>query len=76
MRRFCSGIAGVVLAFTIIGCGDSAPEGPLPTQSVSPDLIDKQLKIMSDNQKNRVFEKKQVDTQPAAAPAATKPDAK
>ncbi len=76
MRRFCSGIAGVVLAFIITGCSDSATEGPLPTQPVNTDAIDKQLKIMSDNAKNKVFERRQVETKPAAAPAATKPDAK
>ena len=29
MRRSCLGIAGVVLAFTFAGCGESEPEGPI-----------------------------------------------
>jgi len=82
MCRFCSGIAGVILAFTVAGCGESAPEGPLPSKAVDPAAIDKQLEIMSQNQKKPVFTKKPVDTKPAdkapadKAPAATKPEDK
>jgi len=77
MYRFHSGIAAVVLALTVAGCSESAPEGPLPTQPVNTGAIDKQLEVMSQIQKNKAFTKRPAETKPAeTAPAATKPGAK
>jgi hypothetical protein len=74
MRRFCSGIAGVVLAFTLTGCGESEPEGPIQYKGTNSAQIDKQLEIMSKNQKNKVFTAKQPESKPAdKKPAETKP---
>jgi len=64
MRRFCSGIAGVVLAFTLAGCGESEPEGPVQFKATNPAGLDKQLDVMSDIQKNKTYLKKQTDTKP------------
>jgi len=77
MRRFCSGIAGVVLAATLAGCSESEPEGPVQFKGTNPPGLDKQLDIMSDIQKNKVYSKKQTDTKPAdKKPAEPKPAAK
>jgi hypothetical protein len=77
MYRFCSGMAGVLLAFTVAGCNDSAPETPLPVQPVNTDAIDKTLDVMKKNAQNKVFQKPQAETTPAeTAPAAANPSAK
>jgi hypothetical protein len=76
MRRFCSGITGLVLAFTVAGCNDSAPETPLPVQPVNTDAIDKQMEVMKKNAQSKVFEKPQVETKPEPAPAAANPSPK
>jgi hypothetical protein len=74
MRRFCSGIAGVVVAFTLAGCGESEPEGPVQFKATNPAGLDKQLDIMSENQKNKAFTKKQTETKPPdQKPAEPKP---
>ncbi|MFI5454131.1 MAG: hypothetical protein ACHRXM_01640 [Isosphaerales bacterium] len=84
MRRLSLEIAGVVLAFTLAGCGESQPEsGPVQYKAPNPAGIDKQLDIMSQNAKNKVTttkpketkagEKKPADTPPAeTAPAEKK----
>jgi len=65
MRRFCSGIAGVILAFTLAGCGESAePEGPVQFKGTNPPGLDKQLDVMSENMKNKAYTKKQTETKP------------
>lgn len=73
MRRFFAGITGVMLAFTVAGCGDSEPAGPVPFKGTNPPGLDQQLDIMSNNMKNKAFTKPQ-ETKPAEKkPADTKP---
>ena len=47
MRRVCSSIAGVVMAFTLAGCGESPPEsGTVPfkaTESPAIKGLEKQM---------------------------------
>jgi hypothetical protein len=77
MRRSCLGIAGVVLALTFTGCGETEPEGPIQYKGTNSAEIDKQLDIMSQNQKNKAFTTKQAEAKPTEkVPAATKPAAK
>jgi hypothetical protein len=73
MRRSCLGIAGVVLALTFTGCGESEPEGgPIQYKGTNSAEIDKQLDVMAKNQKNKVFTTKQAEPKPAEnKPAAT-----
>jgi hypothetical protein len=63
MRRTCSGIAGVVLACTLAGCGESQPEsGTKPFQGTSNPAIEQQLENMSKNMQNKAFQKGAAET--------------
>jgi outer membrane PBP1 activator LpoA protein len=67
MRRICWVIAGVVLAFTLAGCGESAPEaGPVDYKGTNSAAIDSLRKQMSENMANKNHLKK---TQPETKPA-------
>jgi hypothetical protein len=70
MRRFCMGIAGVILAFTLTGCGETVDEGPKGFKATNDPSIDALRDQMSKQVKTQDYKKK-----PAAEP--TKPaDAK
>ena len=74
MRRFSLEIAGVVLAFTLAGCGESKPEPTVEYKGTNPAGIDKLLDNMSQNVKNKVATTKQKETKPGAKkPAETNP---
>jgi hypothetical protein len=72
MRRICWVIAGVVSAFTLTGCGETAPEGgPVEYKASNSAAIDALRKQMSDNQKkSNGMKRPEAETKPAAA---TKP---
>ena len=53
MRRFCLGIAGVVLAVSVAGCGESADEGPIAYKGTNSPEIQKQMEIQAANMKNK-----------------------
>ena len=40
MRSFCMGIAGVILAFTLTGCGETVDEGPVGFKGTTSPAID------------------------------------
>lgn len=67
MHRFCSGIAGVVLAFTLAGCGDSTPDGPGEFKATNSEAIMKLRENMSANAKGQKYLEK-----PTEKPADTK----
>jgi predicted small lipoprotein YifL len=74
MRRFCSGIAGVVLAFTLAGCGESPPETPVANKGADIDAINKLRDNMSANAKNKkTWEKPKEDKPADKKPAEKKP---
>jgi hypothetical protein len=75
MRRLSLEIAGVILAFTLAGCGESQPEsGPVQYKAPNPAGIDQQLDVMSKNAKNKVGLTKPKETkQPESKPAETTP---
>jgi hypothetical protein len=66
------GIAGLVLALGLAGCGDSEPEGPHQYKGTNSTDIDKLSDVMSGNQKNKVFTTKPVDKKPADTKPADK----
>jgi hypothetical protein len=65
MRRFCSGIAGVVLAFTLAGCGETTTEGPLESKPMDTDAINKLRENMSANAKGGKYKERPTETKPA-----------
>jgi hypothetical protein len=65
MRRFCLGIAAVVLAFSLTGCGESEKEGPTPFKGTNSTDIDKLSDLMSQNQKKGVYTARQPEAKPA-----------
>jgi len=75
MRRLSLEIAGVVLALTLAGCGDSEKEaGSVPFKASNPAGLEKQLDIMSQNAKNKVATTKPKETKPPEKkPDETKP---
>jgi hypothetical protein len=52
MRRSCFGIAGLVLALSLAGCGDSVDDGPVSYKGTNTPAIQDQLKLTSDIAKN------------------------
>jgi len=74
MRRLSFQIAGVVLAFTLTGCGETQQEaGPVQFKAPNPAGVDKLSDIMSQNVKNKVATTKPKETKPAEKkPAETK----
>jgi len=67
------GIAGVVLAFTLAGCGgESEPEGPIQYKGTNTPDIDKQLDIMAKNAKDKVYTTKQPESKPPDKKAGEK----
>ena len=83
MRSFCMGIGGVILAFTLTGCGETVDEGPVEFKGTSSAAIDALKENMSKNLKARDYTKKPAaetktaETKSAEAkPADTKPAAK
>ncbi len=72
MRRLCSGIAGVVLALGLAGCGETVPEGPGEFKASNSEAINKFRDNMSANAKNKVYLKKPVETSPADSKTADK----
>jgi predicted small lipoprotein YifL len=73
MRRVCSGIAGVVLAFTLAGCGESPPETPVANKGADIDAINKLRDNMSANAKNKKAWERPKEEKPADKPAVKKP---
>jgi hypothetical protein len=60
-------VGGVVLAFTLAGCGESPPEaGPIPFKASNSPEIEALTKRMSENAKGKVGMKRPVE-------AASKP---
>ena len=53
MRRSCLGIAGVVLAFALAGCGEPAEEGPDPYKGTEFPAIEQLSDNMTKNVKNK-----------------------
>jgi hypothetical protein len=47
MRSFCMGIAGVLLAFTLTGCGETVDEGPHEFKGTKDPSIDALRENMS-----------------------------
>ncbi len=47
MRSFCMGIAGVILAFTLTGCGETTDEGPKEFKPTPPSAA---IDALRDNQ--------------------------
>jgi hypothetical protein len=69
MCRFCLGIAGVVLAFSFVGCSDEAEEGTKTYKgSESPEIAK-----LRDNMSKEVKSGKHMDRPTEPKPAATKP---
>jgi hypothetical protein len=77
MRRFCMGIAGVILAFTLTGCGDTVDEGPKGFKATTDPSIEALRDQMSKQAKGQDYKKKPAaeSTKPADVKAAetTKP---
>jgi hypothetical protein len=78
MCRVCSLIGGLVVAVTLAGCGESAPEGgTVPFKASAPNpTIDGLTKQMSEQAKKGIpANKKEEASQPAAdsKPADAKP---
>jgi hypothetical protein len=79
MRQVRWVVGGVVLAFTLVGCGDSPPEtGPVPFKATSSPEIEALTKRMSENAaKGKGFMKrpeaasKPGDAKPADTKSAT-----
>jgi len=70
------GIAGVLLAFTLTGCGETVDEGPVAYKGTKDASIDALRDQMSKQVKNPDYKKKPAaeTTKPAdAKPADTKP---
>jgi hypothetical protein len=53
MRRSCLGIAGVLLASALAGCSEPKEEGPVPYKGTDSSAIQEQLKLTSENVKNK-----------------------
>jgi hypothetical protein len=58
MRRFCMGIAGVILAFTLTGCGETVDEGPVGFKGTNSPAIDALRDNMSKSVKSGEYTKK------------------
>jgi hypothetical protein len=67
MRRFGSGIAGLVLTFALAGCGETAPEGPIESKQINNEAIAKLRDNMAANAKSGKYKEK-----PTEKPADTK----
>jgi hypothetical protein len=70
------GIAGVILAFTLTGCGETVDEGPKGFKATTDPSIDALRDQMSRQMKTQDYKKKPAaePTKPAdAKPADTKP---
>ena len=82
MRRLCLGIAGIVLAFPLGGCGDSSEEGPVTYKGTDSPAIQEMLKNQSKNMQTgaattkaaevKSTGKKDADKKPSDDPAADK----
>jgi predicted small lipoprotein YifL len=66
MRRSCLGIAGALLAFSLAGCGESAEEGPVGYKGTDSPAIQDQLKVMTENAKNKSITTKGAEDKSAA----------
>ena len=71
MRRSCLGIAGVLLASALAGCGETKEEGPVPYKGTDSSAIQEQLKLTSENMKNKAITSKG-EEKPAAKKEADK----
>jgi hypothetical protein len=61
MRRLCSGIAGIILAVTFAGCGETTvDEGPKPFKPTDMQPLEPMLKQMQEVQKSKAYTKKSV----------------
>jgi hypothetical protein len=66
MRRSCMGIAGALLAVSLAGCSESSEEGPISYKGTDSPAIQEQLKVMSENVKNKSITTKATDDKSAA----------
>jgi cell division septation protein DedD len=84
MRRFCQGIAGVVLVAAVAGCSDTGPQdGKVPFKGTSTEGLTSLKNQMSKNanalvqkelEANKAKESKPAEAKPAEAkPAEAKP---
>jgi hypothetical protein len=76
MRQVRCVVGGVVMAFTLAGCGESPPEsGPVEFKATNSPEIDAFAKRMAENAKNKGLTKKpDAATKPSEAkPGETKP---
>jgi hypothetical protein len=73
MCRFCLGIAGVVLAFSFVGCSDEAEEGTKPYKGSESPEIAKLRENMAKDMKSGKYMERPTEPKPAAKPTATKP---
>ena len=72
MRRLCLGIAGIGLAVSLGGCGESSEEGPHSYKGSNSPAIQKQLEIQSANAKSKAITTKTVEEKPAPKKEADK----
>jgi hypothetical protein len=72
--RVCLGIAELVLAVTLAGCGDAAPPaGPVEFKGSSSDAINKFRDKMSENVKTKaIYQKSAPETKPSDKPSEKK----
>jgi hypothetical protein len=75
MRRSCLGIAGVLLASALAGCGEQKEEGPVPYKGTDSPAIQALSKQMQENVKNKSITSKG-EEKPEAKKAADKDKAK
>jgi hypothetical protein len=72
MRPTCFGIAGLVLALSLAGCGETVDEGPVTYKGTNTPEIQQALKQTSENAKNN----KVSATKPSDDKSAGKKDSK
>ena len=72
MCRICMGIAGVVLAFSFVGCSDEPEEGSKTYKGSESPEITKLRDGMSESMKSGKYSERPTE----AKPAATKPEDK
>ena len=72
MRRLCLGIAGIGLAVSFGGCGESSEEGPIAYKGTNSPAIQKQLELQSQNMKNKSITNPKVEEKPAGKKVADK----
>jgi hypothetical protein len=73
MCRFCLGIAGIVLSFAFVGCGDESDEGPKTYRgSAETEGVAKLRDQMSESMKSGKYVQRPTETKPATTKSLEK----